>query len=847
MGRYFSANGSCSIKRGFHRGFSTLMLCNLKLLVVKLLVLMLLLAEKGFADENDDEIPAGFENIDQPRTTEIAIWFGGRQRGTAFAEFTSTWVRFREPQLVVTLLPELTDKRRVIDALSGKLPANKQLLCTTEQQLDCGLLRPDVAGVIFDATHFRADLFVAPEWLRIRQTKLPRYLGEASNEGFSVVQGLSLTLSGARAEQASDHYSWYGRSVAALAESHLLADWSYDKSEKFSLSTLYAERDWQGRELMGGLFTGRSFGLGFSADPQLLGVRIAHSTESLNNQLVTNTTPVVVYLPVRGRVEVYRNDKLLDARIVDAGRQQLDTRSFPQGAYNLTIKVYNGTRLIGEYQQLFVRSNALPSDDEPRYFFELGHIMEETADDWWPTTTKRWAARGGYSYLLNEQTGITAAATVENKSVLAELELVRLDDGLEWSAGVMAAQNKRTGLFGNVFWQLDKWQLRALYRSLSSKVDSDRTELLGSGFRTAQVNSAVNWGEITLSFGRDWQWNQGDDNTRLTDYIRGEWSILKDSGYDLQLSLDVSRSFGNGAKSSQILLSLKLSHRSNNRTLSIGRQWQDNHSRDSAGQDRRRVTQIDRAEASWQSLKVANQELTIGGFAEHQRQQLLVGGDASFKGRWGGGRVALDRVMPNQGEDVTSYVASFHSNMLADKETLAVGGRQLNDSAVIVELNAPTLASARKAGSFDILVDGKRVTQASVGDRIPVVLPPYKAYALSIRPDVDNFAAYDERQQHITLYPGNVVPVIFDIVDLDTVLGRLQNEQGQMLADAVIQNSYEKVSTDSNGLFQGRLLPTLKTLDVTRADGQTCEVTLPEQRRKRRGVVMLGTLVCRVH
>ncbi len=791
-------------------------------------------------EEDDEEIPAGFENIDQPRTTSVEIWFEGTLRGTVSATFTSGWLRFLQPEKVAALVPGLVNASVVIKALQGELSAHKQYLCRTPQQQDCGRLKPTVAGVIFDASYFRADLFIAPEQLKIRTPKLSRYLGKSTSNTFSAVQGLSLSVSGARANDSNDHYSWYGRSVASLAEQHLFADWSYDKDSHFNLASLYIEEDWQGKELVGGLFSGRSFGLGFSGDPQLLGLRIAHSTQSMNSSVSLNTTPIVVYLPVRGRVEVYRNGKLLDARILESGRQQLDTRGFPQGAYNLTIKVYDGAQVVNEKQQLFVKSNVLPGIDDPLYFLEVGQPMVSTEQKWWPRTGQGLVGRGGYSQLINKQTGLTLAATIENSDALAEAEIVRLQDNLEWSAGMMIARQNRTGVFGNLFWQWREWQLQAQYRELSSKSANDKSALLGDGFRTAQVSTSVAWGDASFTIGRDWQWDQGDPNTNLTDYIRGEWTLLKDSSYDLRFGLDASRSFGLAEKSGQILASLKLSQRSDNRTLSIQRQWQ--KTRNGSQHD---IAQIDYAKASWDNLKVANQDVTANTFIEHQRQQLAVGGEASMAGRWGSGHMSVNRVMPHGGDNVTSYVASLNSSLLAEPNAIAVGGRRLNDSAVIVDLNGQTTDDSSTGKTFDILVDGKRIGQGQVGDQIPVVLPPFKSYALSIRPAAENFAAFDDRLRKVTLYPGNVVPVSFDIVELETVLARIQNDRGEALVDAVISNSYEQSLTDGYGLFQGRLLPTIDTLNVTLSNGETCTVTLPETRRKRRGIIMLGTLICR--
>ncbi len=802
-------------------------------------------------DQTDDDVPPGFENIDTPRTTEIEVWYGGRLRGRAIAEFTSRWIRFRQPDKVAGLIPGLVAKEHVVAALSGEISSHKQQICRTEQQEACGLIEPEIAGVIFDAGNFTAVLFVAPIQLQVRQMNRSRYLGEASSSGFTAIQGLSLSLSGSRAkDNNNDHFSWYGRSVAALGESHLFADWSYDKAEHFSLSSLYAERDWQGQEMVGGLFNSNSIGLSFSADPQLLGVRFAHSTDSMSSDTAVNTTPIVVYLPVRGRVEVYRNDKLLDARILEAGRQQLDTQGFPQGAYKLTIKVYDGPRLLAEKQKLFVKSNNLPGKDEPIYFFEMGRPVHNTTERKVPQIDDGWVARGGYSRLVGNQTGLTLAATVENSDALAETGLVYLGESLEWSAGLMVGRHHRSGGFGNLLWEYRGWQLQALYRELSASGQDDDSGLLGSGFRNGQLSAGVSLGDTTVNFGREWREDESDKGSKITDHVRIEWLLLRDSAYELRFGIDASQGVGNGSKSSQVLASISLVHRADDRQLTFSQSRQEKRSSGS----RRELQQVSRAGARWQELTVADQNVTAGGFIENQRQQRSVGADMTFSGRWAGGRMAINRTVPDKGINETSYTASLSTSMLARPEGVALGGRRLSDSAVIVELageeELAERASETDSGSdfdsgwFDILVNDKMVTRGRAGDAIPVVLAPFRNYRLAIQPATDNFSDYDSVIKPVTLYPGNVVHMAFSIIKVEPVLGRLIDREKKAIADAVIESSHDPSFTDSNGLFQGRLKPSITTLEVTLPDGSKCKAKLPDDRRLRRGVVILGTMPC---
>ena len=789
-------------------------------------------------DEAEDDVPSGFENLDAPRETEIEIWYAGQRRGAVFARFTSQWVSFQQPGLVLSMLPGVRDKEAVGKALQGQLSSHSDLVCRGRSEGEwCGALSLDslqeqAAAVIFDHRRFRATVFINPDYLFIRSLSHERYLSGASRE-FSAVQGLSLNLSGARAQDSTDHYSWYGRSVLSLGEKHLFSDWSYDKSEHFSIASLYAERDWQGREIIGGLFGGSSFGLGFSADPQLLGVRVAHSTDSMNGQVAVNNTPIVVYLPVRGRVELYREGKLLKAELLEAGRQQLNTQGLPQGAYNLTVRVYDGTILLDEQRMLYVKSNSLPGKDDPQYFFELGRPVENVQESWWPEAGEGWVMRGGYSQLITPTSSFTLAGTVENSDALAEVGLLNIREYLELSGGVVVARGNRKGFYGNSILHRESWQLQARYRELSKKAEGSPSDLLGGGFRNGQLTLAKSFSSLSVEMGRDWQRDQSQKQTRITDHVHLEWPLLRGKAFDLQLALDASSSQLEGERHSQVLASVTLHHREGSRTTTFQQTRQEN--RTGAGRD---LSLTSRAAARWQRLAIAGQDVSTGVYLDKNRQQETLGGDAHFSGRWLGGQLALNRVLPDEGESVTNYTGSFSTSTLARLDDVMVGGGRLSDSAVLVDLQGDG------SGTFDVLVNSQPVAHAKAGVQVPLVLAPFRKYSIAIKARGNNFSDYDDREQSVTLYPGNVARVSFSVTEVTPVLGRLYDESGNPLEGAVLENVQEPVFTDGKGLFQARLRPSLKVLKVQTADGQHCDAKLPEERRLRRGVALLGRLTC---
>ncbi|MCL6269216.1 TcfC E-set like domain-containing protein [Sansalvadorimonas sp. 2012CJ34-2] len=784
--------------------------------------------EKGAAvfDEEEEEIPPGFKNIDAARETEVEIWFRDRKAGSIQAEFTTSWIRFFDAAKVVGLFPDVLNAGIISAALAGKLSANQSFIC--HQKSECPIPEPEIASVVFDARHFRATVYINPAYLKVRTLNQNRYLSGAST-GFSAIQGLSLSMSGARAKDSTDHYSWYGRSVMAFQENHVFADWNYDKTEHANISSLYLERDLQGQEIQGGLFGGSSFGLSFSADSLLLGGRIAHSSETLVQDAALNITPLVVFLPVRGRVEIYRDGKLLDAMLLEAGRQQIDTNKLPQGAYNLTIKVFDGTRLVDEQTQLFVKSNRLPGRNDPIYFFEIGRPMENVRQEYWPRTGKGWVGRGGYSFLLQESTSLSIASTVNNSDALVETGLLHLGHSFDFAGGIMLARHNRQGLYGEVRWHGQGLQSQASYRELNHKKEG-KSSLLEKGFRSGQFSVSSVIQDTSVELGRDWKKAEGDISTTITDHVRMEWPLIRGVRTDLRMSITGSRT----KNLNQLLVGLTLAQRTQFSEITFKQTRQETRTKDN-----QELAMASRVDGNLRDLEVVGRNsINLGGFVERQRQQRSVGADMTFTGQRIGGRASINRTWPEKGENVTNYIGQFSTSLLASAKGIAIGGSQLSDSAALVVLEG------EGNSQFDILVNDRVVAKGQTGERVPVTLSPYGEYGISIRPAANSFSDYEERVQHVTLYPGNVAKVKFEVTQVEPVLGRIQNEQGKAISGAVLENSQDKTVTDGRGLFQTRLVPSVTALKVIMENGQTCLAKLPTEKRKRRGVVLLGKLVC---
>lgn len=73
------------------------------------------------------------------------------------------------------------------------------------------------------------------------------------------------------------------------------------------------------------------------------------------------------------RVDVYRGGRVLSTSYTDSGIHDLDTDSFPAGAYPVTLNVYENGRLLRQETQFFENSRQNQSGDGlPQWFLQAG-------------------------------------------------------------------------------------------------------------------------------------------------------------------------------------------------------------------------------------------------------------------------------------------------------------------------------------------------------------------------------------------------------------------------------------------------------------------------------------------
>jgi outer membrane usher protein FimD/PapC len=125
-----------------------------------------------------------------------------------------------------------------------------------------------------------------------------------------------------------------------------------------------------------------------------------------------------------------------------------------------------------------------------------------------------------------------------------------------------------------------------------------------------------------------------------------------------------------------------------------------------------------------------------------------------------------------------------------------------------------------------IYVNNVERSTVKVGSRQVLYLMPFHTYDIRLAPAKNALLDYESNNKRVTLYPGNVAKLHWDINKFYVVSARIVTADDQPLVDAILQESRAQVITDKNGRMQAEMsAPKVLTFDT--GNGGSCRVILP--------------------
>jgi len=726
-------------------------------------------------------IPEGFESLAETQSTEADVYFGGQYLTSLFIEYDLQNVTLSDPLVVAEAIPNLRDPNKVAHELSGPLPRNDDKLCTRRKRENCGELEPPVAGVIYDEGKFKLTLFINPDELLLHALEIEKYLPPSTVER-STLHNIRISAAGAGGQ---DRFSISSESFLAFKSSRLQSRYSIS-SEQSTLHEMSWQQDTKDQEYQFGSFRTQGGGLTLSGDVDLLGFYWGTSTKTRQDLDNARATPILLFLPERSRIEVFRGNELISARFYNAGNQQLDTTDFPDGAYTVRVDVIQQDGSQESQTHFFVRSGNLPPLGEPQHYVE-GGTLTNTAEGGLPTVEGGAWFRSGTRHRLREDLALDAELIYTNATSLAQSSLYFIAPTWHVEGGLMFTTNQDTGL-----------ALRAGIRGAKATLNFDYRQVIANDRQRSiddfqLINGSFTQASATLAvpISRGQLFVRAHHNERSTSRNSGigfsYWGSLTRRG-TLSIDYNLDSNFGN--EDSWFRAGLTLRWGGDGQRSTVRPQVQSNWNEDGSSSIDPLLNARWSSNPTYHGIGRLDQSVLLN----HNTLQSSVG--ARFVSEEFTNTDLELGYQRNRTSGGLFYATNSRFSVASAKGKTTVGNGGQQVGAIIIDIQGNLF------GQFEVLVNDRVAGYAWANRANIISLRPYETYEVRIKPAGDSIVGYDESPQRVTLYPGNVKTLAFAAKNLVVVVSQAIHSDGTPVAGAKFLNVEGIGSTDSTGWFQ---------------------------------------------
>jgi len=780
--------------------------------------------------------PEGFEALAGERELVLDAYYGGRKLGPVQVTFSPGLVRLNDPDGLAELVPDVARKAELVRFLSGALPANVALACGRAKPEGCGFLPGGHHGVIVDEERFRLDIFVSPDLLIKPDPRAAQFLPAPENEP-SLVSLFGLTASGS--SRGGDALHLQNRSIASLGTTRLRSDSSVSTNTGLTFDNLTLEADRGDWRYAGGLFWAPGGDL--IGRRKILGVGASTQLDTRQNKEALVGTPVSIFLQQPAKVDLIIDGRIASSRIYPAGNRLVDTTALPDGSYDLIVRIQEDGRPPRQEQRFFSKGSVMAPEGRPLYSVFAGLLPSSGRGLSLDGDTFFYEASAAFR--LSTALGVDAAILgTQDKAILqggaiyhlpwAQVRLAGLVSSSADYGGVVRISSVGKGPFSMSF-------------DLRKVVSDDGGPLL-----PVTVSKGTFSEDPEIGFGDRGSYTQalsilgyhlGQANLRLTGLYRRNASekanysigaaidlpVVRTSRWDIILQADARRTERDFATfiGTRILI--------NRGNLAFSGSGGLRHQSERPGANDQLVGEV---QAAWYRETPGHSQ--FAGDVAAGRDV-----DGSYARASAYARTPLlnaraDVLQQFGHHRTTQYAATIDGGIVLGKSGFAIAGREMNDTAVMV-----TVRGNEADQLFDVLVDEVPRGSLGNGERIALFLEPYKMYDVRLRPRGNGISSFDAASKSVTLYPGNVAAIEWNVTPLVILFGRAVGRDGKAIGNADIIGAHGIGRTDAQGYFQIETNRDEK-LRLSRGGQPSCEMMVGALKAVQ-GLASAGDVTCR--
>lgn len=700
---------------------------------------------------------------EEPLTIPFDLYVAGRFKGDIPVSYTDNWSMLANAKAGIEKLPKVKDTTRLKQLLEGKIEGHTRSLT-------------DIGSIHIDPHTFRVDISLSPKMLFAQRLAQPGRLAPPSDH-FSLRQGMNLNATSQFNGSAGDTTL---RHHTQASQGHTRAEWqgNITRGEGYTLDTLTASHDISDGTVSAGLL--QTKGQTFALSHDIYGLAYETISEIHANNSLLQGSRVEVFVPSRARVEVFKDgSRLLFTRILDFGLQELDTSSFPTGSYNITIKITEADGTTHEESQLFNKSSRLVPRNKPIYTVQAGYARDDVDLIDVPI------------YLLGMRNRISdnleLGASIYGSEGFASLEstLNGLWRNYQFNTSFSLTNKKDTAINGFIRAEWQPWNWHAGFtRTLTGHEQSNsEVNLLASNRNSYNAGISRQFDNISASLSGNR--NKSGDSSSYSYGPRLRWNAYREGNHAVTLA-------GHFLKTDGGL----------NTGVNLSYNWRGDDWSSQTNIERNRQNKEDIATVR-NTLRYSNRPYNAKGFeadiTTSARQQEGKSGDMDAEALYVGSQATL------RGFARTTMGANGHTRSAgieAESSFILFGDGKVD---IAPNIETGSILLAEMIGNTDeqemtVVVNGSPKGNIVAGEVLPINLPPYREYEVTLRaPDDGEIVQFNRKPHTFTLFPGNTVHNSWQVHKAVLVVTKIIDATGQPVRWAPVEGLSETAFTDRDG------------------------------------------------
>lgn len=797
-------------------------------------------------------VPPGFDDLSSSVSTLFDVTFQERRIGSFAGRLEGGTFVFEDPAAVAAALGDAVDAAGLIQFLSQPLLANEQFRCRPGQLAitGCGILPQGGSGVIVNADNFGVTLFLPRELLRSRVVEV-RELGPPMS-GPSLIQ--NVRFSAASVEGSDLSYGGTLSTSASIGRTALVAQTTVSSFNGLRSEEAYLQHLWGERRAAAGLL--QDYQTLTLNSYRMLGAEFGSFYGTLIDPANDLATPIEVLLPKRAQVEIYRFGVLVTSGLYDAGLQLIDTRSLPDGTYEVRVVVRDGGQILLDQVRPFSRMNSALPPGKLGFRLRAGQRVRDSVfsfglpgqdDGFLPKITDEIVLSGALQRrfgrsLIGGLTGTSFGSRVFGEATLevsqgrisalagvgggsggaysvvlgGNVQFARISANV--SARRMRGGSALVGIPGVT--RPDRYQ--PFFRSQDTVFGSVQGVVLGGSLNLT--------GSYTRASGLPTRYTAGLQYTRQV-RMPMIGNALLTAGFarsDFDTRFGVSVSF------------FRRVDRKTTGSFALGGQYVSEARPDGARRGFSPVADASIARTEqWGSTDIIGE---LGASTDADSDIALARvralshlGTADVAAQWqsrasGGDSAWTYQLNGETGFAIGGGAAKIGLRTPAEAMVMLDIGRvrQLDghsgdsDSGEATGGQTRTDAGAPVAeGGYRVMIDGRPADFIEPGSRVALGVQPLREYVVSLRPEGAPQFDLDTTQRRVVVYPGNVVRVRFEAQRVVSMFGQVVDGDGRGLGSARIEAGADVVIADDRGYFT-ITAPLSATMTIRNKSGELC-------------------------